>query len=240
QIDTRGEVVRSRIRIVNRLGAKAPYPVAVTVGEGSVWVLNGNTQTVTKIDPQLGGVGATIRGGIGSNPNDIGAGNGAVWVANGGNGTVARIDPTTNALTLTPLGSSPAGVAVTEDRVWVTVQPGFRAGVVLPRGPLGASSASGLPVSSCTPLEFEGNGLPRFLIASDLPFQEQASLDQTLQMSDAIRFVLAERRFRAGPYSVGYQSCDDSIARTGDYDVGKCKANAQAYVADKRVIGVIG
>ncbi len=240
EIDPQGERVRIRIPIVNRLGVKAPFPVAVTVGEGSVWVLNGNTQTVTKIDPQLGGVGATIPLGIGSNPNDIAAGSGAVWVANGGNGTLARIDPNTNALTLTPLGSSPAGVAVGGDRIWVTVQPGFRAGVALPRGPLGASSASGLPPSSCTPLEFEGKGQPRFLIASDLPFQGQASLDETLQMSDAIRFVLAQRRFRAGPYSVGYQSCDDSIAQTGNYDVSKCKANAQAYAADRRVMGVIG
>src|SRR5262249_62182223 len=75
QIDKHGEAVSSRIRIVNRLGAKAPFPVAVTVGEGSVWVLNGNTQTVTKIDPQLGGGSATIPLGIGSNPNDIAAGN---------------------------------------------------------------------------------------------------------------------------------------------------------------------
>jgi len=51
-------------------------------------------------------------------------------------------------------------------------------------------------------------------------------------MTDAIRFVLAQHHFRAGAYSVGYQSCDDSIAATGNYDEGGCMANAQAYAAD--------
>ena len=92
---------------MNRLGTAAPFPVAVMVGEGSVWVLNGNTQTVSKIDPEFGGVTATIPLGIGSNPSDIAAGAGGVWVANSGNGTVARIDPRTNALELIPLGSKP-------------------------------------------------------------------------------------------------------------------------------------
>jgi branched-chain amino acid transport system substrate-binding protein len=240
QVDTRDRQVTSRIPIVNRVGVEAPFPVAVAVGEGSVWVLNGNTQTVTKIDPELGGVSATIPLGIGSNPTDIAAGAGGVWVANGGNGTLTRIDPNNDAPTLIALGSSPAGVAVGGNRVWVTVQPGFRAGVALPRTPAEPSPGLALPASSCTPLEYDGKGQPRFLIASDLPFQGQASLAETLQMSDAIRFVLAHRRFRAGAYSVGYQSCDDSIARTGNYDVGKCKANAEAYAADKRVIGMIG
>jgi YVTN family beta-propeller protein len=240
QIDPLGRGVKTRIRIVNRLGTTAPFPAAVAVGEGSVWVLNGNTETVTRIDPEFGGVTATISLGIGTDPSDITAGAGAVWVANGGNGTLARIDPTTNSVTTIPLGSSPAGVAVGGGRVWVSVQPGFRAGVALLRGPVAATSGAALPASFCSPVEFQGKGQPRYLIASDLPFQGESSLEQTLQMSDAIRFVLARRHFRAGPYSVGYQSCDDSISQTGNYDVVRCKANAQAYAATTSVIGVIG
>lgn len=241
QIDTQARTVKSRIRIVNRLGTTAPFPLAVAVGEGSVWVLNGNTQTVSRIDPEFGGVTATIPLGIGSNPSDIAVGAGGVWVANGGNGTLARIDPSTNAVTLIPLGSSPAGVAVGSGRVWVSVQPGFR--VALPRNPVEAASGAGsraLPASFCSPVEFQGKGQPRYLIASDLPLQGQASLAETLQQSDAIRFVLAQHHFRAGPYSVGYQSCDNSISQTGSYDVGKCEANAKAYAANRSVIGVIG
>jgi branched-chain amino acid transport system substrate-binding protein len=243
QIDPQADVVKTRIRIVNRLGSAAPFPVAVTVGEGSVWVLNGNTQTVSRIDPAFGGVTATIPLGIGRNPSDIAAGAGAVWVANAGNGTLARIDPNTNAAATIGLGGSPAGVAIGGDRVWVTVQPGFRAGLVVPRGAgaaLAGSQPETLPASICSPVEFQGKGQPRYLIASDLPFQGQANLAETLQMTDAIRFVLAQHHFRAGPYSVGYQSCDDSIAATGNYDVGRCKSNAQAYAASSNVIGVIG
>jgi len=240
KIDTGGRAVESRIHIVNRLGTTAPYPVAVTAGEGSVWVVNGNTQTVSKIDPQFDSVAATISLGIGSNPSDIGAGAGGVWLANGGNGTLARIDPRTDAVTTIPLGNKPTGVAVVGNRVWVSVQPGFRA---LPS--IALENAAGirtqtLAASSCSPVEFQGNGQPRFLIASDLPFQGKSSLAETLQMSDAVRFVLARHHFRAGPYSVGYQSCDDSIASTGSYDTGRCRANAQAFAATKTVIGLVG
>ena len=34
-------------------------------------------------------------------------------------------------------------------------------------------------------------------------------------MTEAIRFVLEQRDFKAGPYTVGYQSCDDSTAQAG-------------------------
>ena len=36
-------------------------------------------------------------------------------------------------------------------------------------------------------------------------------------MSQAIAYILRSRGFKAGPYKVGYQSCDDSIARTGSF-----------------------
>jgi branched-chain amino acid transport system substrate-binding protein len=242
QIDTRARAVKTRIRIVNRLGTAAPFPVAVAVGEGSVWVLNANTQTVSKIDSEFGGVTATIPLGIGSNPSDIAVGAGGVWVANSGNGAVVRIDPSTNAVDDIPLGSSPAGVAVGHGRVWVSVQPGFRAGLTV-RGPAGSAPGAQLdtlPASICSPIEFQGAEQPRYLIASDLPFQGLSTLAETLQMTDAIRFVLAQRHFRAGPYSVGYQSCDDSIAATGNFDEGRCKANAHAYAVNRKTIGVIG
>jgi len=243
EIDLQGRAVTTRIRVVNRLGATAPFPVAVAVGEGSVWVLNRNTQTVSRIDPALGGVTATIPLGIGRNPIDIATGAGAVWVANSGDGTLARIDPNTNTVTTIPLGNSPTGVAVAGGRVWVSVQPGFRARVALPLGPVETGFGPGaraLPASRCSPVEYQGEGRPRYLIVSDLPFQGQAATAETLQMSDAIRFVLAKHRFRAGPYAVGYQSCDTSIASTGTYDPDTCRANAQAYAASRVVLGIVG
>jgi branched-chain amino acid transport system substrate-binding protein len=239
KIDPGDRAVTTRIPIVNRLGTTAPYPVAVALGENAVWVVNANTQTVSKIDPQFDSVAATIPLGIGRNPSDITTGAGGVWVANGGNGTLARIDPSTDDVTTIALGNEPKAVAVTGSRVWVSVQPGFRA---LPTAAVDDPAAlrmQTLPATSCSAVEFGGKGRPRFLIASDLPFQGQSSLAETLQMSDAVRFVLAEHHFRAGRFSIGYQSCDDSIASTGVYDPDKCRANAEAFAATTNVIGLV-
>jgi hypothetical protein len=48
-------------------------------------------------------------------------------------------------------------------------------------------------------------------------------------MVQAITFALRERGFRAGRLRLGYQSCDDSIARTGLFDEATCAANARTY-----------
>ena len=47
------------------------------------------------------------------------------------------------------------------------------------------------------------------LIASDLPLQGAGDAAPRA-MADAIRAVLSEHGFRAGKYTVGYRSCDDS------------------------------
>ena len=60
------------------------------------------------------------------------------------------------------------------------------------------------------------------------------------RMVAGIEFVLAEHGFKAGRYSVGYQSCDDSTPQTPQGDLAKCAANAKAYAANPLVIGVIG
>jgi branched-chain amino acid transport system substrate-binding protein len=59
-------------------------------------------------------------------------------------------------------------------------------------------------------------------------------------MAQAITFVLRERGFRAGRHRVAYQSCDDSLARTGLFDEAKCAANARAYGEHADVVAVIG
>jgi len=46
-----------------------------------------------------------------------------VWVANAGDGTVSRIDPAKAEVIRTiEVGGAPAGVAVANGLVWVTVQ----------------------------------------------------------------------------------------------------------------------
>ena len=59
-------------------------------------------------------------------------------------------------------------------------------------------------------------------------------------MTEAIRFVLARHGFRAGKFSVGYQSCDDSTAQSGNFDFFKCASNAKAFGQAAQLVTVIG
>jgi ABC-type branched-subunit amino acid transport system substrate-binding protein/streptogramin lyase len=243
QVDPRSGAVRARIPLTGRPGVTGPAPIAVAVGEGAVWVLNGNTPSVTRIDPRLAAVTATIPLGVGSNPSAIAAGADSVWVALTGAGALARIDPDDNSPHSTPLGGAPTGVTVGQGRVWVSVQPGFRAGLAEPRREVQVPGAVEQPF--CTPVEFGGEGKPQFLIVSDLPLQLPRSNLQPLQFTDAIRYVLARHDFRAGRYRLGYQSCDDSSVRSGEqtsnlWTPATCRRSARAYSDARSVIGVIG
>ena len=100
-------------------------------------------------------------------------------------------------------------------------------------------SASVLPASSCGKLQYGGSGSPQFIVASDLPLQG-SSRSQTVEMTKAIAFTFKQAGYKAGKYTVGYQSCDDSTAQAGKWDPAKCAGNAGAYVREKSVIGVIG
>ena len=77
------------------------------------------------------------------------------------------------------------------------------------------------------------------LIASDLPLQGDDA-DITRGLADAIRWVLKDHGFRAGRHVVGYQSCDESTAQTGDYEKRRCAANANAFARAEQVVAVIG
>jgi branched-chain amino acid transport system substrate-binding protein len=113
--------------------------------------------------------------------------------------------------------------------------------VVLGTGVAGAGpkAAQKLPASACGPVIYKGSGSPQVLIASDLPLQG-ANRPQTTQMSKAIEFILGQKGWKAGKWTIGYQSCDDSTAQAGKWDAAKCTANARAYAADRSVVGVIG
>jgi branched-chain amino acid transport system substrate-binding protein len=102
-----------------------------------------------------------------------------------------------------------------------------------------AATVTPLPSSSCGPVVYKGSGSPNFIVASDLPLQG-AIRAQTVQISRAIIWAFQDKGWKAGNYTVGYQSCDDSTAQTGGWDSGKCATNARLYAADKSVIGVIG
>jgi branched-chain amino acid transport system substrate-binding protein len=98
------------------------------------------------------------------------------------------------------------------------------------------SGATPLPASSCSAIQ-NPNG--QYLIASDLPLQGSGRT-QTVQMTKAIAYILKQHGWKAGKYTLAYQSCDDSTAQAGKWDSGKASTNANAYAQDSSVVGVIG
>ena len=69
-------------------------PSSIVVGEGAVWVLNGEEGTVSRIDPRTRD-SQTL--GTGTTPSDLAVGGGYVWLVSGcPDGTVFRLDPRSN------------------------------------------------------------------------------------------------------------------------------------------------
>src|SRR5215211_4030538 len=101
------------------------------------------------------------------------------------------------------------------------------------------SGAAALPGGACSPVVAAPNATPDVLVAADLPL---SGIDRSLgtEMDAAIRYVLRERRFRAGPDSVGYQVCDEATRQGGVADPRRCEQNATAYARTPSVIAVIG
>jgi branched-chain amino acid transport system substrate-binding protein len=103
----------------------------------------------------------------------------------------------------------------------------------------GGGGITALPSSSCTGIEYKGEGDPDYLIVSDLPLQG-SSRTQTIQIVGAIRYLLDQREWKAGDHKIAFQSCDDATAQAGKWESGKCSQNANSYAGNDKLIGVIG
>jgi branched-chain amino acid transport system substrate-binding protein len=207
----------------------------IATGGGAVWATDPLRGALWRIDPGEPLVTRTIPVGVGA--WGIAFGEGAVWVANTLDGSVLRVDPWTNrVVSRISVGGAPREIAVGNGRVWVTVGPGSTAAV---SGAPQAEISGVLPSSICGPVSYGGAGSPQFLIASDLPLQS-GPRGSTFPMTQAIAFVLARHGFRAGKYTVGYQSCDDATVQAGGSDPAKCVGNAKAFAAARKLVGVIG
>ena len=213
--------------------ARIPAPVtSIAVGKDAAWVTSSPDGTLWRIaggtNPVLGTI--SLAPGVG----DVAVGESAVWVANPLAGTLSQVDPdTATVVGTTELDGIPLSVAVDGETVWVAAVEGPDDEVTKEVGGIE-------PLSSrvCEPV-LAGSDEADLLVVSDLPLQGGVQIT-TSQMAQAIAFVLRERGFRAGRFSIAYQSCDDSIATTGLYDEAKCEANARAYAGNPDVIGVIG
>ncbi|HET7807254.1 MAG TPA: BTAD domain-containing putative transcriptional regulator [Gaiellaceae bacterium] len=94
-------------------------PIALARGAGSVWAVDGDHSTVSRIDERT--KERVPLGGLGSDLKDLAFGFGALWVAGGNDGTVLRIDPRDDGIRPIDLGSPSApvfAVRVGERAVW--------------------------------------------------------------------------------------------------------------------------
>jgi DNA-binding beta-propeller fold protein YncE len=94
----------------------------IAASDTAVWVHNGDSGLLLRIDPHTNTIVAQIRAGHGE--GGVAIGEGGVWVANPYEGTVSRIDPQTNSLVATiPLGLQAyrvATITTSPGAVWVT------------------------------------------------------------------------------------------------------------------------
>jgi ABC-type branched-subunit amino acid transport system substrate-binding protein/DNA-binding beta-propeller fold protein YncE len=215
---TRIDPTTNRVGRSIRVGAQSLS--AVAVGGGYVWASAEGDGLVWRIEPERSPIFRTIDVGVGVTFLAYDAG--AIWTANQSDGTVSRIDVKTNEVEATPVGAV-QGLAAGEGSAWVSTA--------------GATLADGLP-QTCGELLTRG-ARPDVLIASDLPLQGSQGAGPRA-LADVIRFVLKRHDLRAGRYSIGYRSCDDSTAQTGGFDRRTCAANANAYARAKKLVAVIG
>jgi ABC-type branched-subunit amino acid transport system substrate-binding protein len=199
----------------------SPAPGALAVGGGYVWVTAEQEGLLWRVEP--GPAPATRSIDVGGGVTYVAYGAGAVWTANSLDGIVTRVDPVTAKVTSrTRIGAAQA-LAAGAGSAWVSTA--------------GAAAAGTLP-DSCG--EVASNvPHPEVVIVSDLPLQgPNAAVPRA--MADAIRLVLQQHDYQAGRFSVGYRSCDDSTAQTGNWENRRCAANANAYAAVDDLVALIG
>jgi branched-chain amino acid transport system substrate-binding protein len=99
--------------------------------------------------------------------------------------------------------------------------------------------ASALSVPTCSPVSYGGPGRPRFLIVNSSAYQGLYK-GHGVQTAQAMKMVLAHRGWRAGPYTVGVQVCEETSAATGRVSPALCTRNARAFAENRSVLGMIG
>jgi DNA-binding beta-propeller fold protein YncE len=118
-------------RVVAALELPAGFN-AFAVGEGAVWVMNNDSSTLMRIDPETNEIVA--RTTIVDTADDAAAGAGALWLSNPAIDTVSRVDPSTNEVTATiRAGPMPAGIDASRDAVWVANSGGPSVSRIDPR-----------------------------------------------------------------------------------------------------------
>ncbi|TMM24773.1 MAG: hypothetical protein E6F95_03170 [Actinobacteria bacterium] len=97
------------------------FNAPVSWGAGSVWLANGSSGTIYRVDPSTGRPIDTIRLGAGVTIDLLAYGEGSLWVVDRFGGTLTAIDPGTDrAEPPIPLQGDPTSIAVGAGSVWVS------------------------------------------------------------------------------------------------------------------------
>jgi len=107
-------------------GGVLSNPTGIAVGGGSVWVTNGISRQVVRIDPDR--PNDVVATEVGSGVLGVAYGADHVWIAQSDQGDLVRLDPITDEIDRIPLGegASPLDVVVGGGAVWVTDALGGR------------------------------------------------------------------------------------------------------------------
>ncbi len=211
-----------RNRVGKTIEFGAGFLWGIAVGGGAVWATDQAQGLLWRIEPGPEPTTRTID--VGRGVTYVSFGDGAPWVGNYVDGTVSRVDPDANRVAVKTAVGTPQALAVGEGAAWVSVAGGTIAGK-LPSPPCGTVA--------------DGGEAPDVLVASDFPLTGPGAA-YPRGVESAIRSVIEQSGFKAGDYSIGYQSCDVATPETGGFEFRKCAANANAYAHAEELVAVIG
>ena len=158
---------------------------------------------------------------VGAGVTYVAFGDGAVWAANYVDGTVSRIDPRTNEVKQIPIGAVQS-LAAGAGSAWVSTAGRPTAGT-LPASVCGAVDSGGATPGRADRLGSPAPGRRRRRARARWPTRSASCCGTTAS--------------GPGSYMVGYRSCDDSTAQTGDFENRRCAANAQRVRARRAARG---
>jgi YVTN family beta-propeller protein len=90
---------------------------AMTVGDGGIWVADGDAHTVARISVAHNRVNSVVT--VPGVPSQIAASMDALWVTDGAAGTAAVLDGPAGRVSTIRVGGQPTGVAAAGNTVWV-------------------------------------------------------------------------------------------------------------------------
>ena len=192
-------------------------PGSLAIGGGAVWVTDAAQGRLWRV---ADGRAEPVRGA--SAPGAIAYAHGALWIVQPTLRVVQRLDPRElRATGEVKVGGVPRDIAAAGDSLWVSVAEGDRA------------------TATCGPLQHAAGDAGGPVVVVDLPLRA-GSRSAAQAMADAALGEARRRGFTAGRHRVGVRLCDDSTARSGNYDAARCRENAEGYAADPRVVAVVG